>query len=87
MARHNINLRNYEWYGYVVEEGGGTFQYYFKKGLYRLDRKSLSESFAEETAEEFAKNLQERLSGRGILNDLVKVGCLTTGRPYALVYR
>lgn len=64
MARHKMNLENYEWYRYVVEDDGigGTKQRsYLKKGLFRLDKQRLGESFANDTAEEFAKNVKERV--------------------------
>ena len=64
MARHKMNLENYEWYRYVVEDDGigGTKQRsYLKKGLFRLDRERLGETFANDTAEEFAKNVKERV--------------------------
>ncbi len=64
MARHEVNFKNYAWFGYVIEEpgiGGYKQQSYIKKGLYRLDKKSLSNSLAEDTAEEFAEKMKERV--------------------------
>jgi hypothetical protein len=66
MVNQHLNFKVYEWYGYVVQEpagpGGYTPTSYIKKGLYRLDTGTLSETLADETAKSFAKNLQERVN-------------------------
>jgi hypothetical protein len=65
MARHQLNFKIYEWYGYVVQDPAGPGGYkptsYLKKGLYRLDTAGLDSALAEDTAKDFARNMQERV--------------------------
>jgi hypothetical protein len=64
LGRRNVNLRIHEWYAYETETPsphGGMQTSYLKKGLFRLDKQALDASLADETVEEFAGKLRERV--------------------------
>jgi len=64
MANHKVNFKIYEWYRYVVETtgiGGTRKRSYIKKGLFRLDKALFDEKFVDDTIDEFAKNMSERI--------------------------
>ncbi|NQT21361.1 MAG: hypothetical protein HQ592_16765 [Planctomycetes bacterium] len=64
MGSHDVNFKNHAWFGYVMTStgiGGYTRSAYIKKGLYKLDKKTVDMAFVEDTAKGFAKKLDERL--------------------------
>lgn len=60
MARHDVNLDDYLWCGKDKQDTTViTGTSYVAHGLFRLDRDLLTESLAQDTAEEFEKKVKE----------------------------